>query len=142
MCAYNYVNGVPACSSQYVLRDEWGFDRFLVTDYFFVQKDTVQTATASPMIEMPYGVFFSQPLLQAAVQSGAVPEEILSDHLNQVFRRLFSVGFFDRPRYERNDDNIDQAAHAALGKKWWSRALCCCGMTAFYPYTMMCVASL
>ncbi|WP_286694493.1 beta-glucosidase [Spongiibacter sp. UBA1325] len=120
MCAYNYVNGAPACSSEYllksVLRDEWGFDGFLVTDYFFAQKDTVQTANASPMIEMPYGVFFSQPLLQAAVQSGAVPEQVLNDNLTQIFRRLFSVGFFDRARYQRNDDNIDQAAHAVLAQ--------------------------
>ncbi len=120
MCAYNYVNGEPACSSpqllQGVLRDEWGFDGFVVTDYFFAQKDTVQSANTSALIEMPYGVFFSQPLLQAAVQSAAVEEQTLDANLRQIFRSLFRFNFFDRPSYERNDELIDQAAHALLAR--------------------------
>ncbi len=121
MCAYNYVNGEPACAStfllQQVLREDWGFDGFFVTDYYFAQKDTIQTANTSPMIEMPYGFMYHPALLQTAVASGQVSEQTLDVHLQQIFRTLFRFGFFDRPRYQRDDAQIDQIAHAQIARE-------------------------
>ncbi len=120
MCAYNLINGVPACSSEYLLQQlyaEWGFDGFLVTDYYFAQKDTVQTANISAMIEMPYGIFFQPSLLQLAVQSGQVPEANIDRNLQTIFRTLFRFGFFDRPAYEVDVSQIDQQAHADVARR-------------------------
>ena len=37
MCSYNSINGVPTCGSDdiltKVLRDQWNFDGFVVSDY-------------------------------------------------------------------------------------------------------------
>ncbi|MHA7833615.1 MAG: beta-glucosidase [Algiphilus sp.] len=120
MCAYNLLNGVPACSSPFLLQqlyEEWGFDGFLVTDYYFAQKDTVQTANTGAVIEMPFALFYQQPLLQLAVQSGQVEEATLDGHLKAVFRTLFRFGFFDRAAYTRDESRIDQQAHAEVARR-------------------------
>ena len=37
MCSYNSINGIPACGNNYtlnkVLRDDWNFEGFVVSDY-------------------------------------------------------------------------------------------------------------
>jgi len=120
MCAYNLLNGEPACSSPFLLQqlyEEWGFDGFLVTDYYFAQKDTVQTANTGAVIEMPFALFYQQPLLQLAVQSGQVEEATLDSHLKAIFGTLFRFGFFDRAAYERDESRIDQQAHAKVARR-------------------------
>lgn len=120
MCAYNFLNGEPACSSPFLLQQlyqEWGFDGFLVTDYYFAQKDTVQTANTGPVIEMPYGFFYQPSILQLAVQSGQVPEERLDEHLRTIMRTLFRFNFFDRPAHVRDESRIDQPAHADIARR-------------------------
>ncbi|MDX1497485.1 MAG: glycoside hydrolase family 3 C-terminal domain-containing protein [Salinisphaeraceae bacterium] len=120
MCAYNLLNAEPACSSPYLLQqlyEEWGFDGFLVTDYYFAQKDTIQTANTAAVIEMPFGFFFRPELLQLAVQSGQVAEETIDKHMRDIFRTLFRFGFFDRPAYVRDESQIDQPAHAAVARR-------------------------
>ncbi len=120
MCAYNFLNGEPACSSKYLLQQlyqEWGFDGFLVTDYYFAQKDTVETANTAAVIEMPYSIFFQPAIFQAVVQSGLVTEETLDRNLRTIFRTLFRFGFFDRPDYETDPSRIDQQAHAGVARE-------------------------
>ena len=120
MCAYNYLNGMPACSDEFLLQQlygEWGFDGFLVTDYYFAQKDTADTANVAATIEMPFGVFYQPALLQLAIQSGQVEEATIDRNLQTIFRTLFRFGFFDRPAYVRDETQIDQVAHANVARQ-------------------------
>ena len=68
MCAYHTVNGAPTCASaallQGVLRDEWGFDGFVVSDYYLAVKDTVLSVRNGLEIEMPIGTFYTPLLLE------------------------------------------------------------------------------
>lgn len=120
MCAYNFVNGEPACGSralqQDVLRDEWGFDGFLVSDYILAVKDTAGSINAGAIIEMPFGLFYQPLLVQAAVLSGQIGVDTLDARVGDILRTLFRFGFFDRPRHVRNDALIDQVAHAAVAR--------------------------
>ena len=55
MAAYNKVNGIPSVEQSHVLgivKDEWGFDGVLVSDWF-ATKRTVETANAGVDLEMP-----------------------------------------------------------------------------------------
>ena len=120
MCAYNLINGVPSCADPFLLQqlyEEWGFDGFLVTDYYFAQKDTVQTANTGPVIEMPMPLHYQPLLLNTAVQSGLVDEATLDAHLVAIMRTLFRFGFFDRPAYASEESRIDQVAHAAVARQ-------------------------
>ncbi|ULQ46069.1 glycoside hydrolase family 3 C-terminal domain-containing protein [Flagellatimonas centrodinii] len=121
MCAYNYVNGESACGSpallQGVLRDQWQFDGFLISDYVLAVKDTVQSVNAGAVIEMPFPLFYQPLLLQSAVLTGLIGVDTLDARVGDILRTLFRFGFFDRARYVRNDDLIDQAAHAAVARE-------------------------
>ena len=121
MCAYNYVNGEPACSSphllQQILRGEWGFDGFVLTDYILANKETDSAVLAGLDIEMPIGQFYTPPLLLAAVTAGLISEADIDARVGAVMRTLFRFGFFDREAFPSNDSLIDIEAHAAVARE-------------------------
>ena len=57
MAAYNLVNGIAASESPLllteILRDEWGFDGLVVSDWFESVKSTVASVNAGLDLEMP-----------------------------------------------------------------------------------------
>ncbi len=121
MCAYGFVNGAAACGShfllQQVLRDEWGFDGFVVSDYVLAVKDTVLSLNNGTEIEMPLGMFYTPLLLQTAVLTGLVSIDTVDTRVANILRTLFRFGFFDRADFVRNDALIDQAAHATVARE-------------------------
>jgi beta-glucosidase len=121
MCAYGFVNGPAACGSafllQQVLRDEWGFDGFVVSDYVLAVKDTVLSLNNGTEIEMPLGMFYTPVLLQLAVISGLVSQETVDVRVGNILRTLFRFGFFDRADYVRDDEAVDESAHRAVARE-------------------------
>lgn len=121
MCAYGFVNGSAACGShfllQQVLRDEWEFDGFVVSDYVLAVKDTVLSLNNGTEIEMPFGVFYSPALLQVAVLTGQVSQETVDLRVRNILRTLFRFGFFDRADFVRNDDAVDQDVHQDIARE-------------------------
>lgn len=121
MCAYGFVNVAAACGSRFllqdVLRDEWGFDGFVVSDYVIAVKDTVLSINNGTEIEMPLGMFYTPVLLQVAVLSGLVSQETIDLRVGNILRTLFRFGFFDRADFVRNDDAVDQTAHQAIARE-------------------------
>lgn len=115
MCAYNYVNGSPACSSNHllteILRDEWGFDGYVLTDYYFAQKDTVNSANNGNDLEMPFNVHYSQQNLSTAVNGGQISEATIDERVGNLLKTHFEYGLMDRDNFEVNDNNIDFDAH-------------------------------
>ena len=98
MSAYNGVNGLPMAANgplqQSILKDEWGFDGFVVSDWR-AARDTVGAALggldiAMPAMENPWG-----PKLVAAVRSGEVPEAVVDDKVRRVLRLAARVGILD-----------------------------------------------
>ena len=59
MCSYNLINDVHACQDPEtltrVLRKQWGFQGFVVSDWLVAVHSTVQSATAGLDLEMPTG---------------------------------------------------------------------------------------
>lgn len=121
MCAYNFVNGAAACGSRFllqqVLRDDWGFDGFVVSDYVLAVKDTVLSVNNGTEIEMPLGMFYAPLLLQVSVLTGAIPMETIDVRVGNILRTLFRFGFFDRADFPADDSLIDQPAHAEVARE-------------------------
>jgi beta-glucosidase len=95
MSAYNSVNGVSmtnnAALQRGVLKDEWGFDGAIVSDWL-AARDTAGAANggldiAMPAMGSPWGA-----RLVAAVRSGTVPAEIIDDQARRVLRLAARVG--------------------------------------------------
>jgi beta-glucosidase len=94
MAAYNLVNGLHCTGNRAligtILRDEWGWDGVLMSDWHATQ-GTVE-ATAGLDLEMPGPPHSFGPLLAAAVRRGDVDEETLNRMATRVLTLATRVG--------------------------------------------------
>ncbi|HUT55107.1 MAG TPA: glycoside hydrolase family 3 C-terminal domain-containing protein [bacterium] len=92
MSAYNDVNGDLCSDSMHLMRDilkgEWEFDGFVVSDWENAVEDTVGAAKAGLDLEMPRAKFYGRKL-KAAVESGQVPESVIDEAASRMCRQLF-----------------------------------------------------
>src|SRR5260370_345748 len=95
MAAYNKVNGVPMTEHarllRDVLKDEWGFDGVVTSDWH-AARSTAATALAALDLAMPGpdGPWGAQ--LAQAVTDGAVTPEVLDDKVARLLRLAGRVG--------------------------------------------------
>ena len=95
MTAYNKVNGVY-CGEQPdliggVLRDAWGFDGLVMSDWFGTHS-TVAAAVAGLDLEMPGPAAWLGAPLAAAVRTGEVDESVVDGQVRHVLRLMARVG--------------------------------------------------
>ncbi|WP_413756204.1 beta-glucosidase [Streptomyces sp. MMBL 11-3] len=114
MGAYNKVNGTYACENAElltgVLRDRWGFQGWVMTDWYAAHS-TVASLTAGLDMEMPGGKYFGTAL-RNAVRDGGVPEEYVDRSVRRILGAMDDFGLLDGsapPRPRR-----DPAAGAAV----------------------------
>lgn len=96
MAAYNRVNGVSMTQHAQlqigVLKEEWGFDGFIVSDWL-AARDTVATANGGLDVAMPAaGNPWTAGQLLAAVSQGLVAEEVIDEHARRVLRLAARTG--------------------------------------------------
>lgn len=115
MCAYNKVNGTYASENPYllteVLRDEWGFDGFTVTDWGACA-DHVRGVLAGMDLMMPAPGTWQDEELAAAVRAGQVPEETIDRAVERLLRII--------ARYVENRDEhavYDRDAHHHIARR-------------------------
>ena len=112
MTGYNRLNG-PWCAEHAwlvrdVLRGEWGFDGFVVSDWF-AMGSTVGSAVAGCDLEMPGPGRFFGPALAAAVRAGEVEETLVDDQVRRMLSLWDRLGVLD----DRDVLEAEEAAHAA-----------------------------
>ncbi|GGS12737.1 hypothetical protein GCM10010252_60280 [Streptomyces aureoverticillatus] len=116
MGAYNKVDGAFACENKElldeVLRERWGFDGWVMTDWFAAHS-TAAAIGAGLDMEMPDGTYFGAAL-KRAVEGGGVPEA----HVDRSVRRLLGVldrfGLLDGSAPPRPDRDPGAGAAVAL----------------------------
>lgn len=124
MTSFNDLNGVPATSNHFLLtellRDEWGFDGFVVTDYTSIMEllyhgvaaDTAHAAELSleAGVDMDMQSGFFQQSLAKLVAEKRISEDLINQAVSRILRVKFELGLFDDPyRYsdkEREKNNI------------------------------------
>jgi beta-glucosidase len=98
MAAYNSVNGSTMTEHHHlqneVLRGEWGFDGFIVSDWT-AARDTVGAITGGLDVAMPGPMTVYGPALAAAVREGKVPEAAVDDAVRRVLRLAARVGILE-----------------------------------------------
>lgn len=121
MTSFNEINGVPATANPFVLRDvlrdEWGFDGTVISDYTAVREliahgvaaddaDAAQLAlNAGTDIEMVSSTFVENGA--RLVADGRLSEATIDEAVRHVLRLKYRLGLFDRPY-------VDEAAEAAV----------------------------
>ncbi|MBD5480302.1 MAG: glycosyl hydrolase [Lachnospiraceae bacterium] len=87
MCSYNRINGVYAAQNKKyltdVLRGEWGFDGFVVSDWGAVN-DRAADLEAGLDLEMPSSFGVNDKKIVEAVESGALSEEVLDKAVERI----------------------------------------------------------
>jgi len=116
MAAYNLVNGIPASEHHSllteVLRQEWGFDGVVVSDWFFSVKSTAASVNAGLDLEMPSPRWRGQKLLEA-VERGEVAEATIDSSVRRLLQLLVKAGLFER-REQEPEQALDLPEHRAL----------------------------
>lgn len=132
MCAYNRVNGVPSCGNPWlldtVLRKEWGFDGFVVSDcgaigamvwghHVKASDEDAVVAGLRAGCDLECGKAYSEQIARS-VKRGVLAEADVDRALGRVLSARFRLGMFDPP--EQNPYAsipkavVDGPAHRAL----------------------------
>ena len=124
MNAFNEIGGMPATADAYlqrdVLKDEWKFDGFVVSDWGSIgemvnhsfaadRKDAARlAANAGSDMDMESLAYIYD--LESLVEEGKVKEQMINDAVRRILRIKFRLGLFDDPyKYcdeEREKNNI------------------------------------
>jgi beta-glucosidase len=99
MAAYNQVNGSACAANMHLLHDilkgEWQFPGFVVSDWGAAYGNTVGDALAGLDSEMPGAGAFSVNALQNAISSGKITREIVKDKTRRLLRAIYCAGALD-----------------------------------------------
>jgi beta-glucosidase len=119
MSAYNRLDGEFCAHSRRlltdILRDEWGFDGFVVSDWYGVH-DAADAANAGLNLEMPGPVRIYGNKLAAAVERGDVDEAQL-DRLVRDLLVLANRTKADERSADDPEQSIDDPAERALTRR-------------------------
>ncbi len=119
MSAYNKLNNEYCGHNDYlltqILRDEWGFEGFVSSDWVWGIYDAAEAANAGMDVEMPAPLHYGDKLVQA-VQNDEVPEEQIDTIVRRILRtKLRYVTAPDPMNYDKS--LINNEAHRKLAQE-------------------------
>ena len=129
MNGFNEIGGVPVTASSHlqreILKGEWGFEGFVVSDWESIGELTVHgvaadlreasamAITAGSDMDMQSEAYLDH--LADLVQAGVVPEKLIDDAVRRILTIKFRLGLFDDPyRYcdaDREEQVISSREH-------------------------------
>ena len=121
MSAYNSVNGQFCGENEHllkqILKTDWGFDGFVLSDWIFGTQSTLGSALNGLDLEMPIPKVYGE-LLLAAVRDGDVPESVLDDAVRRMLRKKLHHGLDQPSNLDEsllaNDEHLALAREAAV----------------------------
>lgn len=131
MSAFNSLNGVPASANPYllqqVLRNQWGFDGFVVSDYTAIMElrnhgIALDAATAARKaitagVDMDMMSHYYDAELPGLIKSGQVPMSVVDEAVRRVLRVKFALGLFEHPYAEGKEVTAAVPEHRPLVRK-------------------------
>jgi beta-glucosidase len=116
MSAYNSVNGEWCGQNKVLLTDilknQWGFAGFVLTDFMFGLRDAQKAALAGQDLEMPFQMHYHQHL-KRLVEDGQVPPDRIDDAVLRLLRqqlRLLRPNGYDAAE-------VGSESHRALARE-------------------------
>jgi beta-glucosidase len=118
MTAYNSVNGEwcgenTALISD-ILRDEWGFAGFVISDWIFGLRDGVKSLRAGLDVEMPYRMIRNAPIV-SALSEGLITEELVESAVTRTLATMLKFNVGKLPVSDRSVVMCDE--HLALSQE-------------------------
>jgi beta-glucosidase len=116
MSSYNKLNGTYTSQNAdlltTVLRKDWGYTGFVMTDWFGGDNPVEQMKAGNDMI-MP-GASSQSDLIKAAAESGNLDEKVLDRNIKNILQIVIQTPEFKK---YQNSDKPDLAAHAQTARK-------------------------
>ncbi|KAA6347305.1 Periplasmic beta-glucosidase [termite gut metagenome] len=136
MTAHNELNGIPCHSNEWlmqdILRGEWKFPGFVVSDWMDIEYIHYLHATAENMKEAFYqsivagmdmhmhGIYWNEMVVEL-VKEGRIPESRIDESVRRILDIKFRLGLFEQPfadeqesmRIRLNDEHRATALEAA-----------------------------
>lgn len=110
MTSYNLLNGEWVGHSYHlitnVLRNEWGFDGMVMTDWWSIY-DTEKAIKSGLDLEMPSACIMNPKRIKALLDKGTISEELIDQRLMNILKPFCEMGLLD-------EDHPDPS----LRKKW------------------------
>ena len=139
MSAFNDLNGVPASGNRFtltkVLRGEWGFDGFVVSDYTSVQEmiahgyaadgaDAARLALSAGVDMEMVGRLYNQNGAELLKQ-GRLKTADVDEAVRRILRVKFRAGLFDRPYADESRESsvLLNAEHLRAAREVAARSL-------------------
>lgn len=110
MDSYNLVNSVHSTQNAWmnidVLRDQWGFEGIVMSDWTSVYS-TLGAAVGGLDMECPKGVYFTPAKIIPLIENGVISEEVIDEKVQHILQTFIAFGFFDTPRKDSSipEDN-------------------------------------
>ena len=134
MSAFNDLNGIPTSGNEFtlrqVLKEEWGFDGFVVSDWDSIiemiphgfcadRKEAAQKGMAAGVdMEMVSTSYLEH--IEELVDEGTLSTELIDDAVQRILRIKFRLGLFDDPHFDEKrravilcDEHLQAARQAA-----------------------------
>jgi len=132
MCSFNDNDGVPSSGNEFilkqVLRKEWGFNGFVVSDWASIKEminhgfaadekeaamKAVNAGVDMEMVSLTYITY-----LKELIKEGKVKEKTINDAVRNILRIKFRLGLFDHPYVDENQSSVIYApSHLATAKQ-------------------------
>jgi beta-glucosidase len=94
MSAYNSLNGEWCGHNRTlltdILKERWGFDGFIITDWIYGIRDAEAAANAGVDVEMPFRMQYA-PHLRALVDAGTIPQAQIDDAARRLLRTMLRL---------------------------------------------------
>jgi len=110
MSSFNSLNGIPASANRFtltqILRTEWGFDGFVVSDWGAVAElmnhsigdgPTVARKALEAGVDMDMEGNLYGTVIADQVRAGKIPESVVDEAARRVLLVKFALGLFDHP---------------------------------------------
>jgi beta-glucosidase len=110
MSSFNSINGIPATANPFIqtqiLRKEWGFDGFVVSDWGAVKElinhsigdgPTVARKALEAGVDMDMEGNLYGTVIESQVRAGRIPESVVDEAVRRILRVKFALGLFEHP---------------------------------------------
>ena len=138
MASYNEIDGVPSHANTWllkdILRDEWGFNGFVVSDYYAVTElhireeaishNVAASKTEAARLAVEAGVNIElpdpdcYPALVQLVKDGKVRESVIDELVKPMLKMKLQLGLFDDPYVDldaiKNKERLEHERSLAL----------------------------
>ena len=119
MSAYNKVLGEYVANNKYllndILREEWGFEGFVSSDWFMGTYDGIASVKAGLDVEMPYQQVYKYDILEEGIENGEISEADIDKIVTRTLKTRLKYAFSgDQENY--GHEEIEKESHVTLAR--------------------------